>query len=56
MHAVDDEGLIDEIIGVKNGAVEVPDDQGKTVKARLDSNDALFRELRDLNFGARATR
>ena len=45
------EGLIDEIIGVKNGAVEVPDDEGKTVKARLDSNDALFRELRDLNFG-----
>ena len=50
------EGLIDEIIGVKNGAVEVPDDEGKTVKARLNSNDALFRELRDLKLRARVRR
>jgi hypothetical protein len=45
------EGLIDEIIGVHNGSVEVPNDEGKRVKARLNSSDALFKELRDLNFG-----
>ena len=45
------EGLIDEIIGVQNGSVEVSNDDGKKVKARLNSSDALFKELRDLNFG-----
>ena len=46
------EGLIDEIVGFgANGAVEVEDDDGKAVKARLNGADALFGELRDLNFG-----
>lgn len=44
-------GFIDEIIGVKNGAIEVPDDDGQNIKARLNSSDPLFKELRDLNFG-----
>ena len=34
-----------------HGSVEIPNDDGKKVKARLNSSDALFKELRDLNFG-----
>jgi len=45
------EGLIDEVLGIANGAVTVPGDGGGR-KARLDSRDPLFAELRDLNFGA----
>ena len=45
------EGFVDEAVGIKNGAVEVTSDDGSTTRVRLNSNDALFRELRDLNFG-----
>ena len=45
------EGFIDEAIGIVNGAVDVTNDDGVTQKARLNSNDLMFRELRDLNFG-----
>ena len=52
VHTTHDEGLIDEIVGFgANGAVEVEDDDGKAVKARLNGADALFGELRDSNFG-----
>jgi hypothetical protein len=51
------EGLIDEILGIKNGTVTLPAStapDGTAVaarKARLNSSDALFAELRDANFG-----
>ena len=45
------EGFIDEAIGIVNGTVDVTNDDGVTQKARLNSNDLMFRELRDLNFG-----
>ena len=45
------EGFVDEAVGIKNGSVEVTDDDGVATRVRLNSNDALFRELRDLNFG-----
>ncbi|KAG6405390.1 hypothetical protein SASPL_132979 [Salvia splendens] len=50
------EGLIDEFLGVKNGAVELDasimgnQQEGKKVKVPLNSSDKLFRETRDLNF------
>jgi hypothetical protein len=59
------EGLIDEILGIKNGTVTLPapppaaDAAGGASapppaagrKARLNSSDPLFAELRDANFG-----
>eukprot|EP00854_Cymbomonas_tetramitiformis_P026746 gene26746-32861_t len=51
------EGLIDEVLRINNGAVEftvegdTPGGPAKTQKTRLNSNDSIFRELRDLNFG-----
>ena len=61
------EGLIDEIIGIENDVAVIPAEEDETstvaeedgtppvarpeVRARLNSNDALFRELRDVNFG-----
>lgn len=45
------EGFVDEAVGIVNGAVEVTGDDGSSTRVRLNSNDALFRELRDLNFG-----
>ncbi|KAG6407571.1 hypothetical protein SASPL_130563 [Salvia splendens] len=50
------EGLIDEFLGVKNGAVELDasimgnQQEGKKAKVPLNSSDKLFRETRDLNF------
>ena len=50
------EGLADELLGISNGAVALPAGfggaEGGARKARLDSRDALFGELRDANFGA----
>ena len=47
------EGLIDEVLGITNGTVTLPPEGAAAGrKARLDSRDALFAELRDLNFGA----
>jgi len=62
------EGLIDEMLGINNGLVEVPysappssgDSAGgqpsgaarKGRKVPLNSSDVLFRELRDVNFGS----
>ena len=57
------EGLVDEVLGIVNGVVTVPADPSGAVtppatsslagrKTRLDSRDALFAELRDVNFGA----
>lgn len=47
------EGLCDEILRVVNGAIELPSDQDPTAvkKVRLNSSDALFQQLRDLDFG-----
>ncbi len=52
------EGLIEEILGIKNGTVTLPpaaDAAGGAPatgrKARLNSSDPLFAELRDANFG-----
>lgn len=58
------EGLLDEVLGVSavgtvafSSSESAPEDGGggggggRTVRARLDSGDALFAELRDLNFG-----
>ncbi|XP_057798899.1 vacuolar protein-sorting-associated protein 33 homolog [Salvia miltiorrhiza] len=50
------EGLIDEFLGVKNGAVELDasimgaQQEGKKTKVPLNSSDKLFKETRDLNF------
>ncbi|KAL1532156.1 Vacuolar protein-sorting-associated protein 33 [Salvia divinorum] len=50
------EGLIDELLGVKNGAVELDasimgnQQEGKKTKVPLNSSDKLFKETRDLNF------
>jgi len=58
------EGLVDEILGINNGLVEVPAARGAPGGAEpqqqqrrgrrvpLNSSDVLFRELRDLNFGS----
>ncbi|CDO99781.1 unnamed protein product [Coffea canephora] len=50
------EGLLDEFLGVNNGAVEVDSSimgvqqEGKKMKVPLNSTDKLFKEIRDLNF------
>ncbi|KAL9257972.1 Vacuolar protein-sorting-associated protein 33-like protein, partial [Drosera capensis] len=50
------EGLLDEILHVNNGAVELNasimgvQQEGKKVKVPLNSSDKLFKEIRDLNF------
>lgn len=50
------EGLVDEFIGVNNGAVELDasimgvQQEGKKIKVPLNSSDKLFKETRDLNF------
>ncbi|KAL8515704.1 hypothetical protein ACS0TY_014400 [Phlomoides rotata] len=50
------EGLIDEFLGVNNGAVELDasimggQQEGKKLKVPLNSSDKLFKEIRDLNF------
>lgn len=52
------EGLLDEMIGISAGAVEVDPavlglpPGGRKQKVPLNSSDKLFREMRDLNFGA----
>lgn len=47
------EGLCDEILRIVNGAIELPSDSDPTAvkKVRLNSSDALFHQLRDLDFG-----
>mmetsp|Transcript_30543 Transcript_30543/g.58825 ORF Transcript_30543/g.58825 Transcript_30543/m.58825 type:complete len:626 (-) Transcript_30543:289-2166(-) len=50
------EGLIDEVLRISNGTVEMTTEAGdagpaRTTKTRLNSTDPIFRELRDLNFG-----
>lgn len=51
------EGLCDEILRIVNGAVELPSDADPTAvkKVRLNSSDALFQQLRDLDFGRTCT-
>nr|CAD1843792.1 unnamed protein product [Ananas comosus var. bracteatus] len=50
------EGLLDEILQVNNGSVEVDasimggQQDGKKVKVPLNSSDKLYKEIRDLNF------
>ncbi|CAA0814442.1 Vacuolar protein-sorting-associated protein 33 homolog [Striga hermonthica] len=50
------EGLLDEFLGVNNGAVELDgsimgvQQEGKKMKIPLNSSDKLFKETRDLNF------
>ncbi|KAL3523495.1 hypothetical protein ACH5RR_016329 [Cinchona calisaya] len=50
------EGLLDEFLGINNGAVEVESSimgvqqEGKKIKVPLNSSDKLFKEIRDLNF------
>ncbi|GAB2223491.1 hypothetical protein Droror1_Dr00017632 [Drosera rotundifolia] len=50
------EGLLDEILHVNNGAVELNasimgvQQEGKKVKVPLNSSDKVFKEIRDLNF------
>ncbi|KAL0449411.1 UNVERIFIED_CONTAM: Vacuolar protein-sorting-associated protein 33 [Sesamum latifolium] len=50
------EGLLDEFLGVNNGAVELDasimgvQQEGKKIKVPLNSSDKLFKEIRDLNF------
>lgn len=50
------EGLVDELLHVTNGAVELDasimgvQQEGKKVKLPLNSSDKLFKETRDLNF------
>ncbi|KAJ8601114.1 hypothetical protein CTAYLR_008819 [Chrysophaeum taylorii] len=44
------EGLIDELVGIKNSCVKLPDQDGGSVETvALNSNDALYQEIRDLN-------
>ncbi|KAI3863482.1 hypothetical protein MKX03_005947 [Papaver bracteatum] len=52
------EGLMDEILRVSNGSVELDASimgnqlqEGKKTKVPLNSSDQLFKETRDLNFG-----
>ncbi|XP_026458615.1 vacuolar protein-sorting-associated protein 33 homolog [Papaver somniferum] len=52
------EGLMDEILRVSNGSVELDASimgnqmqEGKKTKVPLNSSDKLFKETRDLNFG-----
>ncbi|RAL50278.1 hypothetical protein DM860_007952 [Cuscuta australis] len=50
------EGLMDEFLGINNGAVEVDSSimgaqqEGKKMKVPLNSSDKLFKEIRDQNF------
>ncbi|XP_073159059.1 vacuolar protein-sorting-associated protein 33 homolog [Henckelia pumila] len=50
------EGLLDELLGVNNGAMELDasimgiQQEGKKIKVPLNSSDKLFKEIRDLNF------
>lgn len=50
------EGLLDEILQINNGSVEVDStvmgsqQDGKKVKVPLNSSDKLFKEIRDMNF------
>lgn len=50
------EGLVDELLHVNNGAVELDasimgaQQEGKKTKVPLNSSDKLFKEIRDLNF------
>ncbi|CAL5035573.1 unnamed protein product [Urochloa decumbens] len=50
------EGLLDEMLQINNGAVEVDasimgtQQDGKKVKVPLNSSDKLYKEIRDLNF------
>ncbi|KAK4385634.1 Vacuolar protein-sorting-associated protein 33 [Sesamum angolense] len=50
------EGLLDEFLGVNDGAVELDasimgvQQEGKKIKVPLNSSDKLFKEIRDLNF------
>ena len=53
------EGLVDELMGIKNGYVELDPavagienaPAGRQIKHPLNSNDTLFADVRDLNFG-----
>jgi hypothetical protein len=50
------EGLLDEMLQINNGSVEVDasimgnQQDGKKVKVPLNSSDKLYKEIRDLNF------
>lgn len=50
------EGLLDEFLGVNNGAVELDSSimgvqqEAKKLKVPLNSSDKLFKEIRDMNF------
>ncbi|KAJ8448579.1 hypothetical protein Cgig2_012223 [Carnegiea gigantea] len=50
------EGLLDEVLHVNNGSVELDasimgvQQEGRKVKVPLNSSDKLFKEIRDLNF------
>ncbi|XP_073101685.1 vacuolar protein-sorting-associated protein 33 homolog isoform X1 [Elaeis guineensis] len=50
------EGLLDEILQINNGSVEIDptvmggQQEGKKTKVPLNSSDKLYREIRDLNF------
>ncbi|KAK6790392.1 hypothetical protein RDI58_014192 [Solanum bulbocastanum] len=50
------EGLLDEFLGISNGAVELDSSimgvqqEGKKIKVPLNSSDKLFKEIRDQNF------
>ncbi|KAF3685893.1 Vacuolar protein-sorting-associated protein 33 -like protein [Capsicum annuum] len=50
------EGLLDEFLGINNGAVELDSSvmgvqhEGKKIKVPLNSSDKLFKETRDQNF------
>ncbi|CAN4105809.1 unnamed protein product [Withania somnifera] len=50
------EGLLDEFLGINNGAVELDSSimgvqqEGKKMKVPLNSSDKLFKEIRDQNF------
>ncbi|GAA0158477.1 membrane trafficking regulatory protein [Lithospermum erythrorhizon] len=50
------EGLVDELLGINNGALELDasimgiQQEGKKMKVPLNSTDKLFKEIRDLNF------
>ncbi|KAJ8542296.1 hypothetical protein K7X08_017162 [Anisodus acutangulus] len=50
------EGLLDEFLGINNGAVELDSSimgaqqEGKKTKVPLNSSDKLFKEIRDQNF------
>lgn len=51
------EGILDEILHIKNGSVEVDasimssQQDGKKMKVPLNSSDRLYKEVRDLQFG-----